>query len=140
MAFGAGKFLLACGSNLASSSDGLNWTKVARTPEVGGHPYLIWDEAEQRFVCSGDDGPSFVSSDGVSWTKISIVKAHLCEGGIKPKTECRSFFAQGVFLTPEWGGVIRRSTNGANFEQTYQDKFENNLFTEYSFGVGRVAP
>jgi len=140
MAFGAGKFLVACGSNLASSSDGLDWIKAARTPDVGGHPYLIWDEAEQRFVCSGDDGPSFTSSDGLSWTKISVIKAHLCEGTLKPKTECQSFYTQGVFLTTEWGGVIRRSTNGTSFELTYQDEFENNLFTEYSFGVGRVAP
>jgi len=140
LAFGDGKFLLACGSNLASSSDGLAWTKVARTPDVGGHPYLIWDEAQQRFVCSGDDGPSFVSSDGASWTKISITQAHLCEGTIKPKSACQSFYTQGVFLSTEWGGVIRRSINGTSFEQTYQDKFENNLFTEYSFGVGRVAP
>lgn len=138
LAFGAGQFLVACGSNLASSSDGVSWTKVARTPDVGGHPYLIWDEAEQRFVCSGDDGPSFASNDGASWTQISIAKAHLCQG-IEPKTECQSFYAQGVFLTTEWGGVIRRSTNGTTFESTYQDKFQNNLFTEYSFGVGRVA-
>jgi hypothetical protein len=140
LAFGAGKFLVACGSNLASSSDGLQWTKVTRTPDVGGHPYLIWDEAEQQFVCSGDDGPSFVSHDGASWTKISIVKAHLCAGEIKAKTECASFHTQGVFLTTEWGGVIRRSTDGSKFEKTYQDQFDNNLFTEYSFGVGRVAP
>ena len=140
MAFGAGKFLVACGSNLASSSDGLSWKKVAPTPNVGGHPYLIWDDAEQQFVCSGDDGPSFVSDDGASWTKISLEKAHLCQGAIKPKTECQSFYVQGVFLTTEWGGVIRRSTNGTSFEAAYQDQFENNLFTEYSFGVGSVAP
>ena len=35
MAFGAGKFLVACGSNLASSSDGLTWTKVGPTPDPG---------------------------------------------------------------------------------------------------------
>jgi hypothetical protein len=107
---------------------------------VGGHPYLLWDEAEQQFACSGDDGPSFVSKDGASWTKISITKAHLCAGELKPKTECASFYTQGVFLTTEWGGVIRRSTDGSKFEKTYQDQFDNNLFTEYSFGVGRVAP
>ena len=140
MAFGAGRFLVACGSNLASSSDGLSWTKVAPTPDVGGHPYLIWDAAEQHFICSGDDGPSFVSDDGASWTKISISRAHLCQGAIKPKTECQSFNVQGVFLSTEWGGVIQRSTSGTNFEKTYQDQFRNNLFTEYSFGVGRVAP
>lgn len=140
MAFGAGKFLVACGSNLASSTDGLAWTKVGATPKVGGHPYLIWDETEQRFVCSGDDGPSFVSDDGASWTQISIEKAHLCQGAVKPKSECKSFYVQGVFLSTEWGGVIRRSSNGTNFEKTYQDEFENNLFTEYSFGVGRVTP
>ncbi|HKO50264.1 MAG TPA: hypothetical protein VJV79_21185 [Polyangiaceae bacterium] len=140
LAFGAGKFLVACGSNLASSSDGLSWTRVARTPDVGGHPYLIWHEAEQQFACAGDDGPSFVSDDGASWTEVAISKVHLCDGALEPKTECQSFSVQGVFLTSEWGGVIRRSSTGKNFEKTYQDQFENNLFTEYSFGVGRVAP
>jgi len=140
LAFGAGQFLVACGSNLASSSDGLTWQKVGPTPNVGKHPYLFWEQAAQRFVCSGDDGPSFTSSDGKAWTKLAIDKAHLCEGGVAPKSECSSFYTQGVFLTTEWGGVIRRSTNGESFEKTYQDQFENNLFTEYSFGVGSVAP
>ncbi len=140
MAFGDGRFLVACGSNLASSNDGLSWTKVGPTPAVGGHPYLIWDEAGKQFVCSGDDGPSFVSPDGQAWTKISITKAHLCDAGLEPKSECASFYTEGVFLTTEWGGSIRRSTNGTSFEKTYQDQFENNLFTEYSFGLGRVGP
>jgi hypothetical protein len=140
MAFGDGKFLVACGSNLAASSDGLSWTKVGPTPSVGGHPYLLWDEAGKQFVCSGDDGPSFVSPDGQAWTKISVTKAHLCDRGIEPKSACASFYTAGVFLTTEWGGSIRRSTDGTSFEKTYQDQFENNLFTEYSFGVGRLAP
>lgn len=140
MAFGGGKFLVACGSNLASSSDGLSWTEVGPTPGVGGHPYLLWDESGKQFVCSGDDGPSFTSPDGKAWTKISIAKAHLCDGGLEPKSECASFYTDGVYLTTEWGGSIRRSTNGTSFEKTYQDQFENNLFTEYAFGVGRVGP
>jgi hypothetical protein len=140
MAFGDGRFLVACGSNLASSSDGLSWTKVGPTPNVGGHPYLLWDASEKQFVCSGDEGPSFVSPDGKAWTKISISKAHLCDSGLEPRSECASFYTEGVFLTTEWGGAIRRSTNGTSFTKTYQDQFENNLFTEYSFGVGRVAP
>jgi hypothetical protein len=91
-------------------------------------------------VCSGDDGPSFESADGKTWTKLTIAKAHVCEAGLEPKTQCPSFYAQGVFLTTEWGGAIRRSTNGSSFEKTYQDQFDNNLFTEYAFGMGRVAP
>jgi hypothetical protein len=140
MTFGAGKFLVACGSNLAASSDGLAWVKVARTPNVGNHPYLLFDQAKQQFVCSGDDDNSFVSSDGAVWTPIPIATAHLCEGGLKPKAECASFYVDGVFLSTQWGGLIRRSTNGTNFSDTYHDQFENNLFTEYAFGVGRVAP
>jgi hypothetical protein len=140
MAFGSGQFLAACGANLASSTDGLSWTKVGPTPDVGGHPYLIWDAAGAQFVCSGDDGPSFVSPDGKAWSALAIDHAHLCAGGLAPKSNCASFYTQGVMLTTEWGGSIRRSTDGTTFEKTYQDQFQNNLFTEYAFGVGRVAP
>ena len=35
MAFGGGKFLVARGSNLASSSDGLSWTKAAPASSFG---------------------------------------------------------------------------------------------------------
>ena len=140
LAFGAGRFLIACGSNLASSENGLDWKRVAKTPDVGTHPYLIFDEAKNQFACSGDNGHSFVSADGATWTEVPIATAHLCGAGLTPKSACPSFFVRGVFLSTEWGGLIRRSTNGSTFTNTYHDQFKNNLFTEYSFAVGRVAP
>lgn len=139
MAFGKGKFLVACGSNLAESSDGLSWERVGPTPDVGGHPHLVFDETTGQFACSGDDGASFVSSDGEEWSEIEIESVRLCEG-LAPEDDCPSFYHDGVYLSTQWGGWIRRSTTGEDFMTTYSDQFGNNLFTDYSFAVGRVAP
>lgn len=139
MAFGRGKFLVACGSTLAESTDGLSWERVGPTPDVGKHPHLVFDELTERFACSGDDGPSFVSSDGSDWTEIEIESVRLCEG-LASEDDCPSFYHDGVYLSTQWGGWIRRSTTGEDFMTTYSDQFGNNLFTKYSFAVGRVAP
>lgn len=139
MAFGNGRFLVACGSTLAASSDGLSWERVGPTPDVGGHPHLVFDEATEQFACSGDDGASYVSSDGEAWTEIEMDSVRLCDG-LAPEAECPSFYYEGVYLSTEWGGWIRRSTSGEDFMTTYSDQFGNNLFTEYAFAVGRVAP
>lgn len=140
MAFGAGKFLVACGSMLAASVDGLSWERVGPTPDVGGHPYLFYDAPNEQFACSGDDGASFVSSDGLEWQPLAIDTVHWCAGGLTPRAQCPSFYHDGVFLSAEWGGLIRRSTDGADWSNVYSDDFGNNLFTEYAFAVGRVAP
>jgi hypothetical protein len=140
LAFGNGEFLVACGSELAASSDGLQWESRGPTPDVGGHPYLVFDPARGQFACSGDDGLSYVSLDGEEWTSIGIDTVHLCEGGLTSADDCPSFYYDGVFLSAEWGGQIRRSGTGTNFETRYEDDFGNNVFTEYAFAVGRVAP
>ncbi|HEY6727274.1 MAG TPA: hypothetical protein VI197_24740 [Polyangiaceae bacterium] len=139
MAFGKGKFLVACGSTLAASTDGLSWERVGPTPDVGGHPHLVFDDATDQFACSGDDGVSFVSSDGEDWDEIEVESVRLCDG-LESEDDCPSFYHDGVYLSTEWGGWIRRSTTGEDFMTTYSDPFGNNLFTEYSFAVGRVAP
>lgn len=139
MAFGAGAFLVACGSNLARSEDGLSWERVGPTPSVGGHPYLVYDDRTRQFACSGDNGNSYLSDDGEDWDEVAIDNVRLCDG-LAPEAECPSFYADGVYLSTEWGGYIRRSTTGSNFSTTYTDAFGNNLFTEYSFARGRVAP
>jgi len=139
MAFGNGRFLVACGSTLAASPDGFAWERVGPTPDVGGHPHLVFDEATEQFACSGDDGDSYVSSDGEDWTEIATDSVRLCDG-LSPEDECPSFYYDGVYLSTEWGGWIRRSTTGEDFMTTYSDEFGNNLFTEYAFAVGRVAP
>jgi hypothetical protein len=139
MAFGNGRFLVACGSSLARSVDGTNWERVGDTPDVGGHPYLVFDPATARFACSGDDGGAFVSVDGGEWTRLESDSVHLCASGFTPRDECRSFFFDGVYLSAEWGGHIRRSTDAKEWQAVYTDGFDNNLFTEYAFAVGRVA-
>lgn len=139
MAFGNGRFLVACGSTLAASTDGFVWEHVGPTPDVGGHPHLVFDAATEQFACSGDDGDSYVSSDGEEWTEIATDSVRLCDG-LLPEDECPSFYYDGVYLSTEWGGWIRRSTTGEDFMTTYSDQFGNNLFTEYAFAVGRVVP
>jgi hypothetical protein len=137
MAFGNGEFLVACGSTLAASSNGLDWERRGPTPNVGNHPYIVFDAQTNQFASSGDDGASFVSGDGAEWTDVPVESVHLCEG-LAPESECGSFYHQGVYLSTEWGGLIRRSTTGSGFSDQYHDDFGNNLFTEYSFGVGLV--
>ncbi len=140
LAFGAGQFLIACGSRLASSADGLTWQGVGDTPDVGKHPYLVFDPETQQFACSGDDGVSFVSSDGAAWTEIAIESVHLCAGGLTPEQQCPSFYYDGIFLSTEWGGWIRRSEDASEWITSYADQFGNNLFTRYAFAAGPVAP
>lgn len=101
---------------------------------------MLFDEESGRFACSGDDGASFVSVDGAEWESIDIDTVHLCADGLAPRDDCPSFYYDGVYLSAEWGGFIRRSTSGDAFESVYADDFGNNLFTEYSFAVGRVVP
>lgn len=140
LAFGAGRFLVACGSNLATSTDGASWERVGPTPDVGGHPYLFFDAENNQFACSGDDGTSFVSSDGAEWTELAIDTVHWCENGLTAGEDCPSFYYDGAFLRAEWGGFIQRSLDGSDWDTVYNDQFENNLFTEYAFAVGQVQP
>lgn len=140
LAFGNGIFLAACGSSLARSVNGLDWTEVGATPDVGGHPYLFFDPATSRFACSGDDGASFVSADGTDWQTADYDTVHLCASGLTSRRDCPSFFYEGIYLTAEWGGKIKRSSDGERWDTVYSDQFDNNLFTEYAFAVGRVAP
>lgn len=140
LAFGNGAFLVACGSSLARSTDGLDWTAVGPTPDVGGHPYLFFDPATSQFACSGDDGVSFVSADGNEWQAVDYDTVHLCASGLTSRRDCPSFFYAGTYLSAEWGGKIERSSDGERWDTVYSDSFGNNLFTEYAFAVGRVAP
>lgn len=140
MAFGLGRFLVACGSTLASSANGLDWERVGPTPDVGGHPYIFFDEIGRQFVCSGDDGASFVSSDGAEWEPIQIDSVRWCEDGLTPESDCPGYYVDGVLLSAEWGGTIRLSETGNNWQPRYSDDYGNNVFTSYAFAKGRVAP
>src|SRR5690606_28200334 len=93
MAFGGGRFLVACGATLASSSNGLDWERVGPTPGVGGHPYIFFDDGNQQFACSGDDGASFVSKDGSEWDPIQIDSVRWCEDGLTPESDCPGYYA-----------------------------------------------
>lgn len=140
LAFGNGRFLVACGSGLASSIDGLRWTAAGETPDVGGHPYILFDTVTSKFACSGDDGASFLSDDGTTWERVELDHVHLCASGFVSRDRCPSYYHAGVFLTAEWGGHIKRSPDGQRWDTVYTDGSDNNVYTEYAFAVGRVAP
>jgi hypothetical protein len=140
LAFGNGMFLVACGGSLARSVDGTNWERAGDTPDVGGHPYLVFEPTSSLFACSGDNGASFVSGDGSSWEPVAYAAVHLCAVGLSARNECPSFYFEGVYLSAEWGGHVLRSSDGREWQTVYTDGFVNNLFTEYAFATGRVAP
>jgi hypothetical protein len=52
-----------------TSSDGSTWTN--KTPEAERLPYELWSVAfgNNRFVALGQNGGSFISSDGISWSR-----------------------------------------------------------------------
>src|SRR5262249_25685765 len=90
MAFGAGRFLVACGSNLAWSTDGMAWTKIGNAPDVMKHQTLVFDAGTGRFAISGDNDRSFVSSDGgMTWTEqTGVAHVRLCKDALRPESEC----------------------------------------------------
>jgi hypothetical protein len=146
MTFGAGRFLVACGTNLAWSSDGLTWTKIGTAPDVMKHQTLVFDPGTGRFGLSGDNNASFVSSDGgQTWTSLAGVShVRLCRGALRAESDCPAFFASDgtsdTFLGTVWAGTIRRSTDGTKWSNVYNDPSGNTLFTDYAFAVGVVAP
>jgi len=112
-----------------------------------GHQTLVFDPGTGRFGLSGDNGKSFVSSDGgQTWTALDgVAHVRLCKGALRAESECPTFFASDagnptVFLGTVWAGIIRRSTDGSKWSNLYSDPAGNTLFTDYAFATGVVAP
>jgi hypothetical protein len=141
IAFTGDRFVAACGDFLASSTDGLAWTRLAETPAIEKHPELSFDPATRRLAITGDNLRSFVSSDlGATWTELAnVAGVRFCKDAFLPEEDCPGFWVDGVFLESQFPSTIRRAVGDGAFREVYVDPSRNEIFTSYAFAVGRVA-
>lgn len=144
LAYATGYFYAAGDGNpsrLYRSPDGLAWEQHAEIGNTVKHTGLAYRGG--RFVSFGDSHTSYESTDGESWTEMAGVDdATYCEGTWKSLDDCHgaAWFDAGFYLTVEWGGEIRRSTTGQDFETVYRDDEENTLYKSCAVAEGYVAP
>lgn len=139
------------------STDGLTWGKEAFgtiSSDAKGHLSLA--AHGEKMVAYGDDGVSFESKDGVTWSVMAgLVAATYCEGQWKSLEACDptavskangneyydgvSFF-DGAWLKGAWKGKIVRATDGKSYETVYTDDQMNSLYRGRAFADGYVAP
>ncbi len=142
LAYASGYFYAAgdgSPSRLYRSADGLSWERYAQIGDTVKHTGLKIRDGV--FVSFGDSHTSYQSSDGLSWTAMGIDDATFCEGTWKSLADCHdaAWFDDGFYLTVEWGGEIRRSTSGQNFQTVYRDDEENTLYKSCAVAEGYVA-
>jgi hypothetical protein len=127
-------------SRIFRSADGLAWEAYGRGGDTVKHTGLSYRGG--LFVSFGDSGTSYQSADALTWTEMTVTEATYCENAWKTLSQCHdaTWFADGFYLSVEWGGQIRRSTNGENFETVYEDSQENTLYKACAMAEGYVAP
>jgi hypothetical protein len=128
-------------SKLYRSSDGINWTRHATIGSTVKHTGLAYRGG--LLVSYGDSHTSYQSADGERWTEMSgIQDATYCEGQWKSLKDCfnAAWFDAGYYLLDEWGGFIRRSTNGQAFKNVYADDQQNTLYRSRALAQGFAAP
>jgi len=144
LAYKAGYFYAAgdggSGAYVYRSSDGLAWSDFARGGDTVKHTGLAIHAGS--FVSYGDSETSYQSTDAMTWTDMGIADATYCEGAWRSLDACHDafWFDDGFYLLPEWGGEIRRSTTGSNFETVYTDDQKNTLYRARAVAEGYVAP
>lgn len=127
-------------SRIFRSADGVVWEPYGRGGDTVKHTGLTYRGG--LFVSFGDSGTSYQSTDALTWTEMGIEEATYCEGSWKTLAECHdaTWFDDGFYLKVEWGGQIRRSTNGQSFQTVYTDDQENTLYKASAMAEGYVAP
>lgn len=123
------------------SKDGLEWESYGAT--IGNtqkHTALAYRGG--KFVAYGDNSTSFESRDGLSWSELGVSKGTYCEGEWRSLTDCHdaAWFEPGFYLHAEWGGDIRRSVTGSNFQTVYNDPEEHTAYKSFTFASGFVRP
>ena len=104
LAFGAGRFIAACGDTTFSSTDGLDWTRGGRSPAAA---------IRRSFMRQ-----AYSSRDGANWTQLPGVQdVAACNGAIKSRSQCfNAIQLQGAYFrgyAPELGGDgVHRSVDG----------------------------
>ncbi len=127
-------------SRIFRSADGLVWDSYGRGGDTVKHTGLAYRGG--LFVSFGDSHTSYQSTDALAWTEMSVDDATYCEGAWKTLGQCHdaTWFEDGFYLSVEWGGQIRRSTNGQNFQTVYTDDQDNTLYKACAMAEGYVAP
>jgi hypothetical protein len=128
-------------SRIYRSSDGVEWESYGEGGDTVKHTGLTYRDG--LFVSYGDSETSYQSPDALHWTQMSgLVSATYCEGEFKNFSDCAeaAWFDAGFYLYPEWGGQIRRSTNGRDFETVYEDDQQNTWYRARAVAEGYVAP
>lgn len=144
LAYHAGYFYAAGDgepSRVYRSSDGVEWETYGEIGETVKHTGLTYRGG--LFVSYGDSETSYQSENGLDWTELSgLNSATYCEGEYRDFSECHesAWFDDGFYLFPEWGGEIRWSTNGEDFETVYRDDQDNTLYRARAVAEGYVIP
>ena len=127
-------------SRIYRSADGLVWSKFGEIGDTVKHTGLTYRGG--LFVSYGDSNTSYKSTDGLSWTDMSIDQATYCEHDWKSFGDCAEAWwsDDGYYVFPEWGGEIRRSTTGQSFQTVYTDDQKNTLYRSRAVAQGYVAP
>lgn len=127
-------------SRMYRSEDGLEWEHFGEIGDTVQHTGLAYRGG--LFVSYGDSETSYSSENGLDWEEMGIDNATYCENEWKSLDDCHdaAWFDDGFYLIPEWGGDIRRSTTGSNFQNVYSDDQENTLYRARAVAEGYVAP
>ena len=128
------------GAHIYRSADGLGWSTFGTGGDTVKHTGLTYHDG--LFVSYGDSETSYQSTDAKTWTEMGIDNATFCEGEWRTLDECHDawWFDDGYYLVPEWGGDIRRSTTGSNFQTVYSDDQSNTLYRARAVAEGYAAP
>ena len=159
LAFFDGAFWAACGADVGGtsmgavfrSSDGLIWSDnpFGIIGDTSGH--LSLTARDGKMVAYGDNGVSFESSDGATWSIMpGLEAATYCNDQWKSMGDCDptavsngyyegvSFF-DGVWLKSAWQGEIIRATDGVAYTTVFTDDQKNTVYTGRAFASGYVA-
>lgn len=166
LAYHEGAFWAACGvyvegqpdslGGVFRSTDGMTWDEkpFGIIGDTTGH--LTLAARAGQMVAWGDNGVSFASTDGASWSVMpGLVAATYCDDQWKSLVDCDptavgmsggkeyydgvSFF-DGVWLKSAWQGLIVRATDGVGYATVYTDDQKNGSYAGRTFASGYVAP
>jgi len=144
LAYKDGYFYMAgdggSGAHIYRSADGLSWSNFGTGGDTVKHTGLTYRAG--LFVSYGDSDTSYQSTDAKTWTEMSIDQATYCEGQWRTFEQCHEAWwsDDGVYIIPEWGGIIRRSTTGSSFKTVYTDDQQNTFYQARAVAEGYVAP
>jgi hypothetical protein len=142
LTFGLGYFWAACGNEIYRSVDGVTWgNKVATTGSITGHPAL--DYQAGKFTLYGDNGTTYQSTDGLTWTTLAGVnKGTYCNGTYVSLSACAggNKWIAGAYFESVYQNKIARSTTGSNFVTVYSDPQNDAPYESRSIAEGYVAP